>query len=163
MVSVLLPRGSCWSRTGQALCLSMVLQILSRPRALSGSPSTSQKSPLDYSKTDDVFQKFCSARSESPPGQLIYSRENYAIYEVDGEGHQVCPSADLKDAPLTVSIAIQPEPLPLRQVIPRQQVCLLRRRLLQLLPPCPQDHDRPSSRIAAADHRLLQQREDELG
>ncbi|KAI4215008.1 MAG: hypothetical protein LQ349_009178, partial [Xanthoria aureola] len=37
----------------------------------------------------DRLYKFCSARSESPPGQLIYSRENYAIYEVDGEGHQL--------------------------------------------------------------------------
>ncbi|KAL8915451.1 MAG: hypothetical protein Q9171_000015 [Xanthocarpia ochracea] len=33
--------------------------------------------------------KLCRARSESPPGQLIYSKGKYAIYEVDGEDHQL--------------------------------------------------------------------------
>ncbi|KAL8647328.1 MAG: hypothetical protein Q9226_006476 [Calogaya cf. arnoldii] len=37
----------------------------------------------------DRLYKLCYARSESPPGQLIYSKEDYAIYEVDGEGHQL--------------------------------------------------------------------------
>lgn len=163
MVSFILPRGTCGSRIGQALRLSMVLQILSRPRALSSSQSTTRKSEFDYSNTDHVFQKLCHTGSEGPPGQLIYSQEDYAIYEVDGEEHQVCPSTDPQDAPLTVTIAIQPKSLPLRKIIPGQQVRLLRCRLLQLLPPRSQDHDQPPSRIAAADHRLLQQREDELG
>ncbi|KAL8816432.1 MAG: hypothetical protein Q9223_004555 [Gallowayella weberi] len=33
--------------------------------------------------------KLCHARSEPPPGRLIYSKEDYDIYEIDGEEHQL--------------------------------------------------------------------------
>ncbi|KAL9000814.1 MAG: hypothetical protein Q9169_000568 [Polycauliona sp. 2 TL-2023] len=37
----------------------------------------------------DKLYKLCSVRSEKPPGRLIYSKDHYAIYEVDGEEHQL--------------------------------------------------------------------------
>ncbi|KAL8940476.1 MAG: hypothetical protein Q9216_002805 [Gyalolechia sp. 2 TL-2023] len=36
-----------------------------------------------------AHRKLCCARIEPPPGQLIYSKDDYAIYEVDGEEHQL--------------------------------------------------------------------------
>lgn len=48
-------------------------------------------SGFEGSDADHGQQKLCHARGASPPGQLIYSRDDYAIYEVDGEEHQVCP------------------------------------------------------------------------
>ncbi|KAL8840577.1 MAG: hypothetical protein Q9170_001263 [Blastenia crenularia] len=33
--------------------------------------------------------KLCCARDEPPPGRLIYSKDGYAIYEIDGEEHQL--------------------------------------------------------------------------
>ncbi|KAL9615406.1 MAG: hypothetical protein Q9204_008776, partial [Flavoplaca sp. TL-2023a] len=37
----------------------------------------------------DRLYKLCHARCDSPPGQLIYSKDDCAIYEVDGEEHQL--------------------------------------------------------------------------
>ncbi|KAL8760544.1 MAG: hypothetical protein Q9184_003271 [Pyrenodesmia sp. 2 TL-2023] len=36
-----------------------------------------------------AHRKLCHARNQPPPGQLIYSKENYTIYEVDGEEDQL--------------------------------------------------------------------------
>ncbi|KAL8893167.1 MAG: hypothetical protein Q9215_000173 [Flavoplaca cf. flavocitrina] len=36
-----------------------------------------------------AHRKLCHARYDSPPGQLIYSKDDCAIYEVDGEEHQL--------------------------------------------------------------------------
>lgn len=36
-----------------------------------------------------AHRKLCCARNEHPPGQLIYSKDDYSIYEVDGEEHQL--------------------------------------------------------------------------
>ncbi|KAL8711060.1 MAG: hypothetical protein Q9220_004441 [cf. Caloplaca sp. 1 TL-2023] len=36
-----------------------------------------------------AHRKLCNARTEPPPGQLIYSKDNYSIHEVDGEEDQL--------------------------------------------------------------------------
>ncbi|KAI4202518.1 MAG: hypothetical protein LQ350_002461 [Teloschistes chrysophthalmus] len=36
-----------------------------------------------------AHRKLCHTRDEGPPGQLIYSKHDYSIYEVDGEEHQL--------------------------------------------------------------------------
>lgn len=36
-----------------------------------------------------AHERSCAIRSEPPPGRIIYSRDNYAIYEVDGEEEQL--------------------------------------------------------------------------
>ncbi|KAL8946521.1 MAG: hypothetical protein Q9222_007099, partial [Ikaeria aurantiellina] len=38
-----------------------------------------------------AHRKLCNARNGPPPGQLIYSKDNYSIHEVDGEEDQVLP------------------------------------------------------------------------
>ncbi|KAL9005021.1 MAG: hypothetical protein Q9188_002170 [Gyalolechia gomerana] len=36
-----------------------------------------------------AHRKLCCERTEPPPGQLIYTKDDYAVYEVDGEEHQL--------------------------------------------------------------------------
>jgi len=38
-----------------------------------------------------THQKLCPGKRDDPPGELIYSKDLHAIYEVDGEEHQACP------------------------------------------------------------------------
>ena len=34
-------------------------------------------------------KKVCPLKDESPPGELIYEKDGYAIHQLDGEDHKV--------------------------------------------------------------------------
>ena len=100
----------------------------------------------------------CSSVSAPSPGTLIYSRGPHAIYEVDGEENQVPIVSHALEVDSYRNIALRPEPFHLCEAFPRQQVCLFRRRWLQLLPFDPSG--RPSLQRSkctkAADRRIFQ-------
>ena len=73
-----------------------------------------------------------------PPGDLIYQRDGYEIYEVDGEDEKVNEWWLVLSSPRCIVIlgsygrnvirfviAVLSKPLPLRQVVPRDEVGLL--------------------------------------
>lgn len=36
-----------------------------------------------------MSKKVCPLKDEPPPGDLIYEKDGYAIYQIDGEEHKV--------------------------------------------------------------------------
>jgi hypothetical protein len=109
-----------------------------------------------------------------PVGKLIYDKEPYSVYEVDGDDQKVNVLfypvnhyTEVVSLTLPPPTALLPEPLPLRKTLPRQQIRLLRRLHFSLL----------SSRLylsseawfrtvlltSPSSYRLLLQGEDELG
>lgn len=67
----------------------MVLQVLQGHHAIFG-PHSSSTFDTQLSRTLTVhLQKACPGRSSPPPGRPIYQRDLHAIFEVDGEEHQL--------------------------------------------------------------------------
>lgn len=70
--------------------------------------------------------------------EVVQDRGEWSVWEVDGEKDRVSHSLAMLPFKSVANfwwIAILPEPLPVRQALPRQQVRLLRRHRLQLLSP----------------------------
>jgi hypothetical protein len=110
-----------------------------------------------YAKTLLEWVRHCRCCERGVPGQRIYvhgsgegeideDKGHWEVWEVDGEVETVSSlpveylhdmwgfAMERKYANDIIS-AILPKPLPLRQALPRQQICLLRRLRLQLFPP----------------------------
>ena len=91
---------------------------------------------LEYFILIGASKKVCPLKSEPPPGDLIYEKDGYAIYQIDGEEHKVSytlhtvTKLDCLQAKL---LALRSEPLAVRQALPRDQICLLRRQHFLIL------------------------------
>jgi len=123
-----------------------------------------------YSKVVLEWVRHCRCCGREVPGVEVYrhgEEGRWAVWEVDG-GVETVSSFLLRLIFTHVkfgllmrdtTVAVLSKPLPLRKTLPRQQIRLLRRSRLQLLP----TRLHPASSLPASNRRLLLQRKDELG
>ena len=98
-----------------------------------------------------------------PIGDVVYEKDGYAIYQIDGEEHKVSHTAlPFPRHHLTslARLALRAKPLIVRKTLPRNQIGLLRCQHFPLLHAHSPGFWQQCSR---AGDRLLQQGENELG
>lgn len=116
-----------------------------------------------YSKVVLEWVKHCRCCEREVPGVEVYRHGEggrWAVWEVDGGVETVRVLLFFSENNADVcGTAILPKPLPLRKALPRQQIRLLRRSRLQLLPP----RLHAPLPLTPPNRRFLLQRKNELG